>query len=429
MRRFQSSHNLSFPCILSLKEVSSMLHTSLRRMKRYSLIFIGNTLLSLTPWLIFIFAARVLSPHQAGLLGLALSLSAPIFMFTNLQLRTFIVVHQKNEFELSDYVTLRLAMGSLAILLSLIIGIVYTPTIVLTLFLCAVMRFLESFHEVAQGIYLRDQRSLRYFMSQLSRFFFVILFYTFMLYTTRNLPLALTAACIALVLSLIICDLSFFDKSSLPTLRSAKFPSTLLRSTLPLGIAVFLSSLTTNFPRYILENSSGEESLAYFMALFFIANGFSRISSSFELYYRPLLSDRLSSSPAQFSSEALRFFLLQFFYWIVVVLFLYFVGEQMLSALYGSNYSRYTTELLLISVAHLFLSLNSSIHTLFQVYKKFRIQAELQGLTLLITILGSVFLIPKNGLMGACYVVMLYSATSLIMSVIVAKALRNREQS
>src|SRR3984957_14779043 len=97
-------------------------------------------------WLMLSVMAKLGNPTVVGQFAFALALSAPMFMFTNLNLRVVQSTDALSEYKFSDYIALRLFGSSVALLAivatSLFLKLPRTALVVVLL--VALFKFLES---------------------------------------------------------------------------------------------------------------------------------------------------------------------------------------------------------------------------------------------------------------------------------------------
>src|SRR5262245_20155316 len=76
----------------------------------------GNVVYTGCQWGILVVLARLGSPEMVGQFVLGLAVSAPVLMFTNLQLRGVLATDARHEYAFADYLGARLLMTALALL-------------------------------------------------------------------------------------------------------------------------------------------------------------------------------------------------------------------------------------------------------------------------------------------------------------------------
>ena len=71
--------------------------------KNFSWTFAGNVVYALSQWGMLTVLAKLGSPEMVGRFALGLSITAPIVMFTNLQLRQIQATDARGEYRFGDY--------------------------------------------------------------------------------------------------------------------------------------------------------------------------------------------------------------------------------------------------------------------------------------------------------------------------------------
>jgi len=75
----------------------------------------GNSIFALTQWAVVVLIARVGSPEMVGSYALALAITAPIFLFANLNLRAYQATDVEDAFQFGQYLTVRLLTSGIAL--------------------------------------------------------------------------------------------------------------------------------------------------------------------------------------------------------------------------------------------------------------------------------------------------------------------------
>ncbi|MDZ4874013.1 MAG: hypothetical protein CLLPBCKN_003409 [Chroococcidiopsis cubana SAG 39.79] len=91
--------------------------------QNFSWTFVGNVVYAACQWGMLVMLAKLGSPEILGQFTLGFALTAPVIMFTNLQLRTIQATDAKQQYYFGDYLGLRLLATGLALLI--IIGITF----------------------------------------------------------------------------------------------------------------------------------------------------------------------------------------------------------------------------------------------------------------------------------------------------------------
>ncbi len=97
--------------------------TGLSLRSNFAWSFTGNVIYMASQWAMLAVLAKLGSPETVGQFALGLAVTAPIILFTNLQLRAVIATDARNENTFSDYFTLRIATTIFSIFITL--GLVF----------------------------------------------------------------------------------------------------------------------------------------------------------------------------------------------------------------------------------------------------------------------------------------------------------------
>src|SRR5689334_8730460 len=90
--------------------------------RNFSWTFIGNAVYAGCQWGMLVVLAKLGSPEMVGQFTLGLAVTAPIIMFTNLQLRSVQATDAKKQYIFSDYLGLRLTSVAIALLIIVVIS-------------------------------------------------------------------------------------------------------------------------------------------------------------------------------------------------------------------------------------------------------------------------------------------------------------------
>ncbi|MGL5063908.1 MAG: oligosaccharide flippase family protein, partial [Microcoleus sp.] len=128
--------------------------------RNFSWTFTGNLVYAASQWGMLVLLAKLGSPEMVGQFTLGLAVTAPVIMFTNLQLRGIQATDAKGEYVFSDYLGLRLIGTGLALLI--IAGITLkagyrweTSVVILTI---ALAKAFESISDVFYGLIQQHER-------------------------------------------------------------------------------------------------------------------------------------------------------------------------------------------------------------------------------------------------------------------------------
>ena len=221
---------------------------------------------------------------EVGKYGLALAVTAPIFMCANLRFATVLASDMRSSVCLKDYFTVRIALviaSLIAVATMLIAGA--SNELAMLIGVVAVTKSVEAIQDLCCGVQQRIERIDRIAVSLvaygLAMFGAFLTVYAF----TRNLCAAAAALLLARVCVLLLYDLpvaalaseepvfvdaadisgtsGYFRRETWPRLQE------LLVASAPLGLTAALMSLASNMPRYVIPAAFDEGMLGIFVSM------------------------------------------------------------------------------------------------------------------------------------------------------------------
>ncbi|TAD84595.1 MAG: lipopolysaccharide biosynthesis protein, partial [Oscillatoriales cyanobacterium] len=128
--------------------------------RNFSWTFTGNLVYAASQWGMLVVLAKLGSPEMVGQFTLGLAVTAPVIMFTNLQLRSIQVTDAKGEYVFADYLGLRLIGTGLALLI--IAGITlkagYSWETSLVILAIGLAKAFESISDIFYGLIQQHER-------------------------------------------------------------------------------------------------------------------------------------------------------------------------------------------------------------------------------------------------------------------------------
>jgi O-antigen/teichoic acid export membrane protein len=249
---------------------------SLRR--NFAWTFAGNVVYAACQWGMLVVLAKCGDAEMVGRFSLALSITAPIFLFAGLNTRALQASDAKSDFAFRDYFTLRLIMVGLGLAATFAwAGFAQLDGVMTSvLILVGIAKAVESIADVGYGALQHQERMQPIAVSMILKGLLSLAVLAVGV-TTSGLPagaFGLAAAWSALWLAYDLPQTAHALARSIPqTIRPQSEPRTLgrlFRLALPLGIVLFLLSLTTSLPRFFVERERGYAELGVFVALSYL---------------------------------------------------------------------------------------------------------------------------------------------------------------
>ena len=265
--------------------------------RNFSWTFTGNLIYAASQWGMLVVLAKLGSPEMVGQFTLGLAVTAPVIMFTNLQLRGIQATDAKGDYVFSDYLGLRLIGTGLALLI--IAGITlkagYRLETSLVILAIALAKAFESISDVFYGLIQQHERMDRIAIALMIKGPLSLLFLGIGVSLTGSVVGGAIGLAIAWGLVLfgwdfrngrLILKNSSHGKEAADLLVADAKPTNsqnplyprwhrktlrkLVWLALPLGFVMMLISLNTNIPRYFIERYLGERELGIFAAMSYL---------------------------------------------------------------------------------------------------------------------------------------------------------------
>jgi len=235
----------------------------------------GNLVYAGCQWAMLVALAKLTSPGEVGRFALGLAVTAPIFMFANLQLRAVQATDARREVRFADYFALRLRTTALAFGLACAVA-AFGPfaretAVVIVALACA--KVMDSLADVHYGLWQQHEQMDRIARSLALRGVLALAFLVAGVLAGHQAVWGALGMTLAWGLVLFGNDLPgrAVDAGRAADLRTRKERARSLRHLvwlgLPLGLVMLLISLNANLPRYFLDHARGPADLGVFAAL------------------------------------------------------------------------------------------------------------------------------------------------------------------
>ena len=378
----------------------------------------GNAVYLACQWLITILVANIGNFTDAGLLSIAMSVSATFQTFALFGIRNYQVSDINEKYSDGTYVSFRIITCIAALLccaaFSVIIG--YTLDTVLCIILFMLFRLAENFSDVLHGILQKNGRLDIVGKSFVIKGVGILALFLIGYYATKSLSVGLL-----LMSSFSILSTVFFD--SVMTLKIKKFrldlklknSFSLAKETLPLCIYLFLSAAIATVPKLILEKNSSEEILGIYSSIFAPAILIQAVLGYIYTPFAPKLSEyRFKAETKKFVALSLKITAAICIFTVIMLACAWLFGEFALVLLFGDDITPYIYLLIPILLAISALAIFGFLCMLAIVLRNISSLIIGTSLGFASTIIITLPMINKFGINGTSY--------SLIVSTLIANA-------
>lgn len=407
--------------------------------RNFSWTFAGNIVYASCQWGMLTVIAKLGSPEMVGQFTLGLAFTAPLFMFSNLQLRAIQATDTKQEYQFRDYLGLRLIATGLTILITL--GITWksgyrwdTTLVVLGL---SLSKAVDSISDVFSGLIQQHERMDLIAISSMMRGLLSLLFLAIGVYLTHSvfwgtLGLSVASAIVLVGYDIPSGGLMFRDSAS--RLNPASKPETgdplkpdwhwnklkqLFWLSLPLGFTMMLISLNTNIPRYFINQHLGERELGLFAAISYSMVAANMLVGALGQSATPRLAKYYAAGNRHaFAALLFKLVSIGLIIGIVGIFVVKIGGKEILTILYRPEYAQpqYLEIFLLLMVSTAISNVSSFLGYGMTAIRYFSVQLPLSLLVTGISALSCYWLIPNLGLRGAAIALLIGAIVQTIFS-------------
>ena len=386
----------------------------------FSWTLLGNAAYAATQWGVLVAMAKLTDPEAVGRFALGLALIAPVLMLANLQLRAVQSTDARFSTPLRDYLALRIATSTLALL---VVGAIAlsggqgreTALVVLAV---ALAKAIESVSDVMYGLFQQLERMDRIARSLIARGIAGLAALAGVLFATRSLlPAVLAFAAVSLAM-LFAYDLPGRALEP-PRGPDRRTPGRRLRDVaavawtgLPLGVVMLLISLNANVPRYFIARSAGERALGIFAALSSVVVAGNLVVGALGQSASPRLASLWAAGrTADFTALVRKLAASGAVLGAACVAGAALLGRPVLRIAFTPEYAGHAPvfEVLMLAAALGFVA--SFLGYALTAVRAFAVQVPLFGGACAVAAAGSWLWVPRHGIMGASW--------ALVMSAVV----------
>ena len=377
----------------------------------FSWTLLGNTVYALCQWSVLSLIAKLGNAAMVGQYALALAVTAPIFMLTNLQLRAVQVTDAKRRFCDFDFAMVRsvasvLGMG---VVVALCFFATWDRDTRVVLSLIAAGKALEGFGDLAGGVMQRAERLDWLAISLLARGGLTLAAFWYVFSRTRSNVWGFVAALVGSLLVFCAYDAPFAARLLRRTDASVspRRVGELLRLSLPLGFVMALVSLNINIPRYMMERYVGRAELGIFASLSYVVLAISLLVTALG----QTVSARLSRLYADGDVATFKKLLVELCAFGALIGVIGApaagaLGRWALSTLYRPEYGEHLSVFVLLVLGGGFTAIGSFLGYALTAAHCFRPQLWTMLATCATTALCSRLLVPRFGMTGAALAVL-----------------------
>lgn len=372
-----------------------------------------------------------------GRFSLGSAIASPVLMFAQLSLRPVLASDARGEYAFQDYLGLRLALLPPALLVvAAIAWLCYTPAQALVIILFGLGRAVESLADIFFGFQQKQERMDYGAVSLMAKGIVALALFGGVFKATGSLDLSLASMVGGWLLVLLVFDVPRTARlvAACPgqALRP-RFDRAVMRRlsllALPMGTVFLAIQLRATIPRAILERSFGEAELGIFSALsYLVIVGNTMTQALAQSALAGLGRDVVARDTANLRRRLRQLVLLGVGIGVAGVAVSAAAGGPLLALLYTPEYATQVPLLVLVMAGGAVLYVASLLGAPATAMRAFKSQLWVHVTSVAAMLLLGAVLIPRQGMMGAAWTMLVGSAWVLVgTGEIVRRGLRRLE--
>jgi O-antigen/teichoic acid export membrane protein len=399
----------------------AMRGTGLSLRSNFAWVLCGNVVYAACQLGMVIALAKLGSSTMLGQFSLGLAIATPVLMFSNLHLRAVQATDAARRYSFRQYLNLRIAMTSAALLA--VAGIAWfgnygreTRRIIAAV---ALAKAIEALSDVHYGLFQLNDRLDRTGQSMMLRGLLSAGGMATALYLTREA----FWGCIGLALVWLIC-LLFFDMRQARRF-GARHPGrragrqrygSLIRLALPMGLVTTTAALNLHMPRYFIQSAMGEHQLGIFSAMAYATVAMILVSDCMGHCAIPRLA-RLYAAGSMPEFRSLLVKLLGFgaALGLAGVATAQILGERLLAFFYGPEYAASSGAFVVLILATAIYCIANVFTGAITATRSFRIQVPLYAVAAGANALACSRWVPAFGLIGGAAAMAVAGSVQLVL--------------
>jgi O-antigen/teichoic acid export membrane protein len=392
--------------------------------RNFSWTLFGTGVYAFCQWGMLVVLAKLCSSNMVGQFALALAITAPVFVFAGLNLRTVQATDARKDFHFGDYLSLRLMSIAAALTFVVAIEIVsrHDAYLLFVVIMTAVAKALDLIGDTFFGLQQQHERMDRIAMSQMIRGILQLLVVAAAAYTTRGVFWAISGQAIVSLVVLLTYDLrnaGRLRQFPWPARNSARYLTlvrlvtlqfgtwrnirALVRVSFPLGLVAMLGTLIVNIPRYFIESTVGTAKLAVYSAMGYIMIVGGMAASSLCQATAARLARYYVENPRLFRRLLLQLIIIAAANGVIGVLAAVLWGRQFLTIMYRPEYAMYPSVFAWLMAAAGVSYVASALGFGLAAARRFDVQLPVYICAALVTAAASVPLVTRYSLLGAAW--------------------------
>lgn len=369
--------------------------------KNFSYVFLANITNAFSKFIYIIVITKFLTVQELGAYTLSLAITAPIALFFNMKMRSYII---SNDFiDYKKYSNFRNIANVVSIIMIIVISSIFYIEIIWIMILVTLSKLMEINSEFYQAWPNKEKNfQLPSKIMMVRTVVNIITFVTVALYT-KDLVITLLVNNFSQFLMLFIEKKINLNLVDLDKYVNEKLNYTIIFSTLvPLGVVQALMSFSTSLPKFLLDFFSNIEAVGIFSAVTYFMTIVSLFMSSLNQTLLPYIKKTYQNNILKFIKLInIHCNLLFLFLSIVFLIFTLLFGDKILALIYTNNFSEYNFILSICSISIFFNMAGWTYDSALLLSNAIKYQPLFLILSMIVTLVIGVLLIYEFNILGA----------------------------
>lgn len=398
---------------------------------------VANVTYAVGQWGVLVVLARLSTPEVVGEYSLALALSGPIFMATNMRLRFLQATDVARRFSFAGYARVRLFSIAVAIagVVSAALAWVKPPALIPLIALVAIFKGAEAAQDVVLGRFQQLERMDLAAVSTLVSGVLTVLGLAVVFAATGSLLIAVAGLIGLRIIQLVLfdfpraryttastttvpCDASEGDRGAKRRPKSEVLGIAALAW--PLGIAACIDSLNVNVPRYYIAAFDSHAELGIFSAMAYISfAGFVLVNAIGQSWVTALARSLRDGDLRKFWQQGIQLLGVAALVGATGIVVAILAGPEVLRLIYGAAYAESSDVFVSIMIAGAFSYLALAFVFVLTALGHHQVQILLYLCNLAVTTLACSLWVPRLGIAGAALALVVAGTLQVVVSIFV----------
>lgn len=369
---------------------------------------VGSLVYYVCQWLMSVVIVRISGYEDAGILSLAMTVTAAPAIVGLFNIRSYQVSDIEGQYSDATYLRSRVTTNLLSYIVCLFMVLIggYSLEKAGVILLFMLFKVAEGFADVYYGIEQKWQRMDYAGISMTIRGIGTIVSFVVVFLLTKSLFLAVVAVALFSFL-VIIC----YDRRIIRRVQSVGDKSTdwsqvrsLLLVCLPLAIVAFLNNLSINLPKIYLEKYFGSEVMGYYNSVASPTVVVQLAATTIFAPLIPILTEQYQEGDKQAFLKTLR----KFGGLVLGLSIICLIGAKLLGylglvLLFGESIADYVPLFVPVIVVSIFIAINASLFSLCTLLREIRLQYLIGAAGVLSSFLLSIVVVRAESMLGVVY--------------------------